>query len=104
MLGFPARVPANVRGVYFALMYDVVDDYLERRGEFRAEHLSLANAAKDRGELVLAGAWADPADGALLVWNVDDRSVIEDFVQADPYVRNGLVANWRIREWTVVIS
>jgi uncharacterized protein YciI len=89
--------------MYLALMYDVVDDYLARRGEFRDEHLGLARAAHERGELLLAGAWADPADGALLVWRVPDRSVVENFVQADPYVRNGLVRHWRIREWTVVV-
>ena len=90
--------------MYLALLYDVVDDYLERRGEFRDEHLALARTAHERGELVLAGAWADPADGALLVWKTDDRSVVEAFVNDDPYVRNGLVAKWRIREWTVVVG
>jgi uncharacterized protein YciI len=90
--------------MYLALLYDVVDDYLERRGEFRDEHLGLARAANERGELLLGGAWADPADGALLVWLTDDRSVVEAFVNADPYVRNGLVRSWRIREWTVVVG
>ena len=85
-------------------MYDVTDDYLERRGEFRAEHLALATAGRDRGELVLAGAFTDPADGALLVWNVADRGVVEAFVEQDPYVRNGLVTRWRIREWNVVVG
>ena len=89
---------------YWLLFYDVVDDYLERRGEFRDEHLGLARAAHERGELVLAGAWADPADGALLVWNVDDRAVVEQFAEQDPYVRNGLVRSWQVREWTVVIG
>ena len=90
--------------MFFALLYDLVDDYLERRGEFRSEHLRLAGAANERGELILAGAFADPADTALLVWKVDDRSVVESFVQADPYVTNGLVKSWRIREWTVVLG
>jgi hypothetical protein len=90
--------------MYFALVYDVVDDYLERRGEFREEHLSLARTAHDRGELLYGGAWADPADGALLIWNTKDRSVVEEFVNADPYVRNGLVRRSRIREWTVVVG
>ena len=90
--------------MYFALLYDVVDDYLERRGQFRDEHLALARAAHDRGELLQAGAWGDQADGALLVWKAADRGVVEAFVQADPYVRNGLVTRWRIREWTVVVG
>jgi hypothetical protein len=90
--------------MYFALLYDVTDDYLERRGEFREEHLSLARTAHERGELLYGGAWADPADGALLIWNTKDRSVVEEFVNADPYVRNGLVRRSRIREWTVVVG
>jgi uncharacterized protein YciI len=90
--------------VHFALLYDVVDDYLERRGEFRDEHLGLARAAHERGELIYGGAYADPADGALLLWKADDRSVVEAFVQADPYVRSGIVKSWRIREWTVVVG
>jgi uncharacterized protein YciI len=90
--------------VYYALLYDVVDDYIERRGEFRDEHLGLALAAHERGELLLGGAWADPADGALLVWKTDDRAVVESFAENDPYVRHGLVAQWRVRDWTVVIG
>jgi len=90
--------------MYLALIYELVDDYLERRGAYRAEHLALARAATERGELVLAGAYADPADGALLVFEAPDRSVAERFAAADPYVRSGLVTGWRVREWTVVVG
>ena len=89
---------------YFLLMYDVVDDYLERRGEFRQVHLGLAQAAFERGELVMAGAFAEPADGAVLVFQGDDASVAERFASEDPYVLNGLVTRWRVRPWTVVIG
>ena len=54
--------------------------------------------------LLLAGAMADPADQALLVFNVADPSVIEAFARNDPYVINGLVARWEVRPWTVVIG
>jgi uncharacterized protein len=90
--------------VYFALIYDTASDYLERRSAYRAEHLALARAASERGELVLAGAFADPADQALLVFEGADRSVAERFADADPYVQNGLVKSWRVRAWTVVIG
>ena len=85
-------------------MYDVVEDYVARRSEFRSEHLALVSAAHEGGELVLAGAFADPPDGAASVFRGPDRSVAERFAQADPYVRNGLVTAWRVREWTVVIG
>jgi uncharacterized protein YciI len=90
--------------MWWLLLYDVVDDYLSRRPAFREEHLALASAAHERGELVLAGAFADPADGAVLVFRGPDRAVAEDFARADPYVRNGLVTTWRVREWSVVIG
>jgi uncharacterized protein YciI len=90
--------------MYLALTYTVTDDYLARRGEFRDEHLGLARAALERGELALAGAFTDPADAALLVWSTEDRAVVEAFVEQDPYVRHGLVSSWRIREWNVVVG
>ena len=89
---------------YFALLYDLVPDYLERRAQFREEHLGLARDAHARGEIVLAGALADPADAAILVFRCADASTVERFAEADPYVRNGLVARWRVRPWTVVIG
>ena len=88
----------------YLLFYDLVGDYLERRPEFRHEHLALAEAAHDRGELLLAGALVDPADRTVLVWRTEDPSVVEDFVRRDPYVANGLVAHWSVRPWTVVIG
>jgi uncharacterized protein YciI len=90
--------------MYLALQYDLVDDYLDRRPEFREEHLGLAKAAHERGELALAGAFTDPADTALLVWSTEDRALVEAFAEADPYVRNGLVRSWTIREWNVVVG
>jgi uncharacterized protein YciI len=89
---------------YLLLEYVLVDDYLERRGPLREEHLALARAAHERGDLVLAGALAEPPDRAVLVWTTDDRSVVTEFVERDPYVREGLVTSWTVRPWTVVVG
>jgi uncharacterized protein YciI len=89
---------------WWVLFYDVVPDYLERRGQFREEHLKLAREANARGELVLAGAFAEPVDGSALVWHAADTGPIERFIANDPYVKNGLVTGHRIRPWTVVIG
>lgn len=43
--------------MHFLLMYDVTEDYLERREQFRAEHLRLGWEASERGELVLGGVY-----------------------------------------------
>jgi len=90
--------------MHFMLFYDFVDDYLQRRGEFRAEHLKLGWEAVERGELVLAGALADPVDGALLLFMGDTPAAAEAFAARDPYVRAGLVTRWRVRPWTTVVG
>lgn len=86
------------------LFYDLVDDYERKRTMFREEHLTLAREAHARGEIVLAGALADPADGAVVVFRGDSPEVAVAFANADPYVRNGLVTAWRVRKWNTVIG
>jgi hypothetical protein len=86
---------------YFALLYEVVDDFITRRTAYREEHLRGVDEAHRRGELLLAGALSDPL-GALLVFRADDRSAAEAFARNDPYVVNGLVTSWQVRPWAVV--
>jgi uncharacterized protein YciI len=87
---------------HFLLIYDLADDYLERRGSLRAEHLAAAWAAADRGELILGGALEDPVDTAVLLFASDGPEAAEAFARADPYVTAGLVTKWRVRPWMTV--
>ena len=89
---------------YYALIYEVVDDYVARRGEFREQHLRAAREVRERGELILAGAFDDPVDRAMLVFRVNDKSQVEEFARKDPYVVNGLVKKWEVRPWKVVVG
>lgn len=87
---------------HFLLFYDVCDDYAARRALFRDAHLKHAWAAQERGDLLLAGALANPVDGAVLLFQGDTDEVASRFAQRDPYVLNGLVTQWRVREWLTV--
>jgi uncharacterized protein YciI len=89
---------------HFLLFYEVAPDYLERRAQLRSAHLRYAWEAHARAELVIAGALADPADGAVLLFQGEDASGAKAFAEADPYVTNGLVKAWHVREWTTVIG
>ncbi len=89
---------------YYALFYEVVDDFVARRAPFRREHLRLAAEARKRGEILLAGALAEPADRALIVFHAADKSLAEAFARQDPYVVNGLVKKWEVRPWNVVVG
>ena len=90
--------------MHYLLLYEFVPEYLERRGAYRDEHLRLAWAAHERGELLLAGAFADPADGAALLFHCDAPDVPLRFAGADPYVLNGLVLKHTVRQWTTVVG
>lgn len=90
--------------MHYLLIYELAPDYLARRGEFRDEHLQLAWEAQERGEIVIAGALADPADQAILLFSGDSPDAAERFARADPYVAQGLVTSWRVRQWNTVIG
>jgi uncharacterized protein YciI len=90
--------------MYYILFYKTVDNYIEKRAPYREEHLAYAKAAHQRGVLMMAGALAEPADGALLVFKGDEPSVAEDFARNDPYVKNNLITEWQVRPWTVAIG
>ncbi|ANB72812.1 YciI-like protein [Paraburkholderia phytofirmans] len=90
--------------MHYLLIYDLVPDYLERRGAYRDAHLTLAWAAAARGELQLAGALTEPVDTAVLLFEGDSPAAAEAFARADPYVLAGLVANWRVRQWMTVVG
>lgn len=89
---------------YYVLMYELVDDYLTRRTEFREEHLRRARELQAQGEIILAGAFSDPPDQALFVFHSNDTATAEKFAAHDPYVKHGLVKRWTVRPWTVVIG
>ena len=89
---------------HYILFYDTEDDYITRRAPIREEHLRLAQQHADAGSLVMAGALADPPDGAVLIFQGDGPEVAEAFAHNDPYVKNGLIRQWRVRKWTVVVG
>jgi len=90
--------------MYFLLFYNYIENIVEKRAPYREAHLALAQEYVARSELVLGGAYADPVDGAILLFKVEDQSDVEKFVAKDPYVVNGLVTKWQIRQWTVVVG
>lgn len=89
--------------MHYLLFYEIVDGYAEKRAPFREQHLQYARQAFERGELVLAGALAEPLDGAVLVFRGPTPQFAEAFAKGDPYVINGLIKSWRVRKWMTVI-
>ncbi len=90
--------------MHYILFYDVVPDYATKRVPLRSAHLEHAWRAVERGELVLGGALVNPPDRVVFIFQGSSPEVAERFAQEDPYVRNGLVTKWRVREWTTVVG
>ena len=90
--------------MHYLLIYDTAPDYLARRGDFRAAHLTLGWESAERGELLLGGAVGDPVDGAMLLFRCDSPELPSAFARADPYVLNGLVTRWRVAPWATVVG
>ena len=89
---------------YFALFYDVVDDFMVRRAPYREAHLRLVQEAYRRCEIVLAGALGMPPDRALLIFRASDPSIADAFARGDPHVVNDLVTRWEVQPWAVVVG
>lgn len=90
--------------MHYLLIYDLAPDYLQRRGEFRDEHLEMAWESHKNKELVLGGALQDPADKAYLLFESDSAEPAEEFARNDPYVKNGIVKSWEVRPWMTVVG
>jgi uncharacterized protein YciI len=90
--------------VHYLLFYEAGDDYVAKRTPFRDEHLEKAWQASAQGELLLGGALANPADGAVLLFQGDSPDVAERFARSDPYVTGGAVKRWYVREWNTVVG
>lgn len=90
--------------MHYLLFYELDENYLSRRAQFRDAHLRMAWESSERGHLILGGALANPADRAILLFRGDSPHPAEDFASNDPYVKNGLVKRWYVREWNTVVG
>lgn len=90
--------------MHYLLFYEVGDDYVTKRAAHREEHLRKTWDASARGELVLGGAFANPNDGAALLFKAQSPEVVEQFARTDPYVTSGAVKRWYVREWSTVVG
>ncbi|WP_417885162.1 YciI-like protein [Zunongwangia sp.] len=89
---------------YYILTYHLVDSYLEERGKYRADHLALIKKAQEKGEVIMAGALDNPADKAVFIFKAEDETPATTFAENDPYNKNGLIKEYSVRKWNVVIG
>jgi uncharacterized protein YciI len=87
---------------YHLLLYDYVEDIVERRAPYRQEHLERIAAGRDAGQIVMAGPLGDPPRGAAILFRGVEEEAVEEFAREDPYVRAGLVPARHVARWFVM--
>ena len=90
--------------MHYLLFYDYVEDYVARRAPLRAQHLALARQSHEKGDLVMAGALADPHHGAVLGFRGESPAAAEAFAKSDPYVSGAVVKKWEVKRWVTVLG
>ena len=82
----------------YVLFYESPEDLdLDAIREHYADHRATWARYQENGTLVAIGPFSDPREGAMSVFTTKDAA--EEFATSDPFVRNGLVAHWYIKEW-----
>lgn len=94
---------SNATKIKYVLEYVYVADILEKRTQYRPDHIALAEKYCKEGTIVSGGPFTPPT-GALFVFSADGKETVEQFVKSDPYYSAGLITNYSIKEWNVVIG
>lgn len=82
----------------YVLMYESDLSVMPLAREHFTAHSARLHEFHDRGELLMVGPFMnEDAANAMAVFTT--REAAEAFVKVDPFVQNGVVQQWRIREW-----
>ncbi|MGI8588644.1 MAG: YciI family protein [Chloroflexia bacterium] len=82
----------------YVVFYDNADDVLSIVMPHVPGHCARLADFHARGTLLMGGIFANVQEvGAMLIFTT--REAAEEFVRGDPYILNGVVRNWYIREW-----
>ncbi|HYM16838.1 MAG TPA: YciI family protein [Dehalococcoidia bacterium] len=87
----------------YVLFYTSADNLRERAPAHFPAHKQRFEAFHARGDLLLLGPFANPQEeGSMAVFTT--REAAEEFARGDPFVLEGVVRSWTIREWDEVLA
>ncbi|MGO4692189.1 YciI family protein [Glaciibacter sp. 2TAF33] len=82
----------------YVLVYEPAPNIASTAPLYFAAHGARAREFHERGTLLRIGAFARAQDyGAMAVFAT--RESAEEFAAGDPFVENGVVASWEVRDW-----
>jgi uncharacterized protein len=82
----------------YVVLYESADDVMSKAPAHFAEHSARGDAFHANGTLLMYGPFSNPQEeGSMAVFST--REAAQEFVNGDPFVLNGVVRRWQIREW-----
>ncbi len=84
------------------MLYEVAADGLAKARIHYDAHRARLDEFHTRGVLLMAGPFANPAEGAMGVFT--SREAAEEFIRGDPFIVHGVVAKWSLKEWNEVLA
>ena len=85
----------------YVLQYESAEDVRTKAPIHFAAHKARWHEFLDQGTLLMIGTFAD-LEGSMAVFST--REAAEEFARSDPFVLNGVVSSWRVREWNEAIT
>ncbi|MFJ9903520.1 YciI family protein [Streptomyces sp. NPDC101152] len=86
----------------YVVFYESADDLAARAPAYFAAHTARYQEFVERGELLMIGPFGNPQEeGSMAVFTT--LAAAEDFVAGDPFVLQGVVKAWHVREWNEVL-
>jgi hypothetical protein len=90
-------------GMKYVLLYESAEDVMETAPLHYEAHSARIKEFAGRGTLVMVGPFGDPqAQGSMAIFT--SREAAEEFVADDPFVVNGVVSSYEIRDWDEVLA
>jgi uncharacterized protein YciI len=87
----------------FVVFYESADDVRSKAPAHFAAHRARWKEFADRGELLMIGTFANAQEqGSMAIFAT--REAAEAFVKSDPFVLNGVVRRYEIREWNEALT
>jgi hypothetical protein len=85
------------------VLYESADDVMTTAPAHYPAHLARIEEFRARGDILMVGTFGDPqAQGSMAIF--PSRVAAEEFVTGDPFVREGVVRSYEIRDWNEVLT
>jgi uncharacterized protein YciI len=87
----------------YVLLYESADDVASKAPAQFPAHKARLDEFHARGDLLMVGTFGDPqTQGSMAIFRT--REAAEEFAREDPFVLNGVVARYEIRDWNEVLT